>query len=41
MAGTALARHLLITGTPGSGKTTALRRVAELVDGKLAGFYTE
>jgi len=41
MAGTALTRHLLITGTPGSGKTTALRRVAELVDGKLAGFYTE
>ena len=33
---------LLLTGAPGSGKTTALRRVAERLGGKrIAGFYTE
>src|SRR5256885_16872800 len=33
---------LLITGPPGSGKTTALRRAAERLRGwRLGGFYTE
>jgi nucleoside-triphosphatase len=33
---------LLLTGRPGSGKTTALRRAAERLDGRrLGGFYTE
>ena len=33
---------LLITGPPGSGKTTALRRAAERMrDRRLGGFYTE
>ena len=32
----------LLTGRPGIGKTTALRRLAELLGGwRLAGFYTE
>jgi nucleoside-triphosphatase len=36
------AHILLITGTPGVGKTTVLRRVAEGVgDACLCGFYTE
>lgn len=36
-------RHiLLLTGRPGSGKTTVLRKVAGILDGwRLAGFYTE
>ena len=36
-------RHiLLLTGRPGVGKTTVVRRVAEILDGwRLAGFYTE
>jgi nucleoside-triphosphatase len=34
--------NLLLTGQPGVGKTTIVRRVAEkLSDTKLAGFYTE
>ena len=34
-------RRLLLTGRPGVGKTTVLRRTAErLSDWKLAGFYT-
>ena len=33
---------LLLTGTPGIGKTTVLRKVAEQLAGRrLAGFYTE
>ena len=36
------ARVLLITGTPGVGKTTLIRRVAEGLSGRpLGGFYTE
>lgn len=35
-------RLLLITGNPGAGKTTALRRVAAALAGRrLGGFYTE
>lgn len=35
-------RHLLLTGIPGVGKTTVIRRVAEgLGDLKPGGFYTE
>ena len=38
-----LAKHaLLITGLPGVGKTTAIRRIAASLPGwRLAGFYTE
>ncbi|MFZ1060598.1 MAG: nucleoside-triphosphatase, partial [Candidatus Rokuibacteriota bacterium] len=33
---------LLITGNPGSGKTTVIRRVAAALSGRrLGGFYTE
>jgi nucleoside-triphosphatase len=35
-------RLLLITGSPGSGKTTVIRKVADSLSGlKLGGFYTE
>ncbi len=35
-------RRLLLTGRPGVGKTTALRRAARLLEGlPIAGFYTE
>ena len=35
-------RLILLTGRPGCGKTTVIRRVAELLPGRaLAGFYTE
>ena len=34
-------RHLLLTATPGAGKTTAIRRLAALLgDRRVAGFYT-
>jgi nucleoside-triphosphatase len=34
--------HLLLTGTPGVGKTTVLRKLAERLGAeKLGGFYTE
>jgi nucleoside-triphosphatase len=37
-----IAKNLLLTGPPGCGKTTAVRRVAEaLADLRLAGFYTD
>ncbi len=33
---------ILLTGPPGSGKTTAIRRIFEKLDpGKVAGFYTQ
>jgi nucleoside-triphosphatase len=36
------ARVLLLTGAPGVGKTTIIRRVAERLTGRhIAGFYTE
>jgi len=36
------AKNILLTGPPGIGKTTAIRRIAELLSGRrLAGFYTE
>jgi nucleoside-triphosphatase len=34
-------RHLLFTGTPGSGKSTAMRKLAALLDREPGGFYTE
>ena len=34
-------RHILITAVPGAGKTTVIRRVAELARQSAAGFYTE
>jgi nucleoside-triphosphatase len=34
-------RHLLLTGTPGSGKSTAIRKLAALLDRRPRGFYTE
>ncbi|MBS1171996.1 MAG: hypothetical protein H6R12_826 [Proteobacteria bacterium] len=38
----ATGRVLLITGMPGVGKTTLIRRVAERLEGtRLGGFYTE
>ena len=34
--------HLLLTGVPGVGKTTVVKRVAAALAGqKIAGFYTE
>ncbi|MBU4398537.1 MAG: nucleoside-triphosphatase, partial [Planctomycetes bacterium] len=35
-------KNLLLTGPPGCGKTTVVRRVIErLCDHRLAGFYTK
>jgi nucleoside-triphosphatase len=34
-------RHLLFTGAPGSGKSTAILRLARLLDSPPRGFYTE
>jgi nucleoside-triphosphatase len=36
----ALKRRLLLTGVPGSGKSTAIRRLAELLGKQPGGFYT-
>jgi nucleoside-triphosphatase len=36
-----MARTLLITGRPGVGKTTIIKRVAEALSGRAGGFYTE
>lgn len=36
-----LAEVLLISGRPGAGKTTLVRRLAEAFPGRLGGFYTE
>jgi len=37
-----LSANILLTGPPGIGKTTVVRRLAELLAGRrLAGFYTE
>jgi nucleoside-triphosphatase len=33
-------RNLLLTGSPGSGKTTVITRLAELLGGRAGGFYT-
>lgn len=32
---------ILITGQPGSGKTTAIRKIISLLGSKCAGFYTQ
>jgi len=38
----AVPKNLLLTGPPGCGKTTVIRRVVELLkDWRLAGFYTQ
>ncbi len=34
-------KNILITGRPGVGKTTLIRRLAEKLPGKVGGFYTE
>lgn len=34
-------RRILLTGRPGCGKTTVVRKVADLLGGAASGFYTE
>jgi len=34
-------KRILLTGTPGCGKTTVVRKVADLLRGVASGFYTE
>jgi nucleoside-triphosphatase len=36
-----LPRKILVTGLPGCGKTTVVRKVADLLGEKASGFYTE
>jgi nucleoside-triphosphatase len=33
--------HILLTGNPGSGKTTLIKRVIERLDSEIGGFYTQ
>jgi nucleoside-triphosphatase len=33
--------HLFVTGVPGSGKSTVIRKLAKLLDDRPGGFYTE
>src|SRR5512134_355895 len=36
-----MTRRILLTGAPGCGKTTVVRKVADLLRGAACGFYTE
>lgn len=35
------AKNLLLTGKPGTGKTTALKKAIKLIEARAGGFYTE
>ncbi|MGD9001751.1 MAG: nucleoside-triphosphatase, partial [Anaerolineae bacterium] len=39
--GVMMGRTLLLTGRPGVGKTTVIKKVAEALEGQAGGFYTE
>ena len=36
-----MGKHILITGHPGVGKTTLIRKIAEALGAKAGGFYTQ
>ena len=36
-----MSRAILLTGAPGSGKTTVIRRAVSQLDGPVGGFYTQ